>query len=209
MTKITRDHVEWALVDRLRLMLEEPAHRTFNVTQTYSHFSSILCWVMQRVRIKTSEIVSKDDKRAHDIFKELVSTSIKDDPWFIHVAPVERIERIGATSFTIPAPQGFESHTAGRLLINLRDAVAHGGARIVEPFNVRGSLIGFAFSCAEFKGNGQDRKKVWSGKITLLQADMQGIGLRLAELYRDSIRPSAHRHDDGFGRDATSIKEVA
>jgi hypothetical protein len=34
-TKITRDHLEWAVVDWLRRMLKGLPHEGFNVTQTY------------------------------------------------------------------------------------------------------------------------------------------------------------------------------
>lgn len=210
MTQITDDHVEWAVVGRLRLMLEEPPHENFKVTQTYALFTAILCWVMQRIRIKSHEIVSKDDKIAHNLFKKLEGASINAEPWRIHIAPTERIERVGATGVPVPAPRGVEAHTAERFLINLRDATAHGDARNVEPFNAGGFLAGFTFSCAEFEGRGKSRKKVWDGKITLLETDMRRVGIQLAKLYCDAIRRSEpHRHDGHFGSDAASIKEVA
>lgn len=206
MTEITKDHIEWAVVGRLRLMLEEPPHQTFNVTQTYALFTSILCWAMQRVRIKSHEIVSKEDKIASDLLKKLEGDSISADPWRIHVAPTGRIERVGAVGAPVPVPQGFEAHTAARFLINLRDATAHGDARNVEPFNNGSLLVGFTFSCAEFK----NRKRVWDGRITLIESDMRRIGIQLAKLYCDAIRHSEpHRRDGHFGSDAASIKEVA
>jgi hypothetical protein len=210
MSDITKDHLEWAVVDRLRLMLEEPPHQTFNVTQTYSLFTSVLCWVMQRIRIKSSDIVSKHDKIAHNLFRQLKDTSIDVEPWRIHITPTERIERIGTTGVRVPAPQGFKAHTAERFLINLRDATAHGDARNVEPFNTEGLLAGFAFSCAEFEGLGRDRKKTWSGEITLLEAEMRRIGIELAKLYCDAIRPKRlRRQDERFLDIAASIKERA
>ncbi|AWL96249.1 hypothetical protein CIT37_32085 [Bradyrhizobium ottawaense] len=206
MTEITKDHVEWAMVGRLRLMLEEPPHQTFNVTQTYALFTSVLCWVMQRVRIKSHEVVSKDDKEASSLFKRLEGDSISADPWRLHVAPTGRIERVGALGVPVPMPRGFEAHTAARFLINLRDATAHGDARNVEPFNNGSLLVGFTFSCAEFK----NRKIAWDGSITLLEADLRRIGIQLAKLYCDAIRHSEpHRRDGHFGNDAASIKEVA
>ena len=204
MTEITKDHAEWALVDRLRLLLEEPPHQSFNVTQSYALFTTILCWVMQRIRIKPHEIASKDDQIAHKLFQELMGASINTDPWRIHVAPTERIEPAGATSVRVPAPQSFEAHTAERFLVNLRHATAHGNARSVEAFNMGGLLVGFTFSCAEF----ERKKKTWEGKITLLEADMRRIGIQLARLYCDAIRHS-HLRDPHFGRDAASIEEAA
>jgi hypothetical protein len=209
MTQITDDHVEWAVVSRLRLMLEEPPHENFNVTQTYALFTAILCWVMQRIRIRPHEINSLDDRIAHHLFKKLEGASVATDPWRVQVAPTAR-ELWGRRAFAVPAPQGFETHTAARFLINLRDATAHGDARNVSPFNIIGSggrlLAGFTFECSEFK----DRKKVWGGTITLLEADMRRIGIQLAKLYCDAIRRSEpHRRDGQFGSDAASIKEAA
>jgi hypothetical protein len=72
MTEITKDHVEWAVVDRLRRMLvEEPPHPKFNVTQTYALFTTILCWMMERIRIRPHEIATPDDRIAQKLFGTL------------------------------------------------------------------------------------------------------------------------------------------
>jgi hypothetical protein len=206
MTQITRDHVEWAVADRLGRMLEEPPHQSFNVTQTYALFTAILCWVMQHIRIKEDHVASKNDKIARDLFRRLKGASIEAEPWRVYIKPTERIEGVGPTRVKVPAPQGFETHTAERFLINLRNATAHGDARRVEPFNTDGLLAGFTFSCAEFK----DRKKAWDGKITLLESDMRRIGIGLARLYCDAIRNGEpHRRDGYFESDAASINEAA
>jgi hypothetical protein len=208
MTEITKDHVEWAVIGRLRLMLEEPPHHPFSVTRTYSLFTSILCWVMQRIRIRPEEAVSKDDEIVRHLFKRLEGTLVVADPW--RVSMTARIEYNGETKIPAPAPEGFETHTVERFLINLRDAVAHGDARNVAPFNSERLLAGFTFTCKEFKGRGKDKKLVWTGKITLLETDMRRIGIELARLYCDAIRRSEpHRHDGHFGSDAASIKEAA
>ena len=129
MTQITNDHVEWAVVGRLWRMLEEPPHPTFNVTQTYAMFTTILCWVVQRIRIPTHEIDSMDDRIAHKLFDTLSKAAIKEDPWQVHVTPTERIEAIGSHRVVVPEPTNFETHSVGRFLINLRDATAHGDTR--------------------------------------------------------------------------------
>jgi len=60
--------------------------------------------------------------------------------------------------------------------------------------------------CAEFK----NRKKIWEGKITLLEKDMRRIGSHLAKSYCDALRRSERHHRDGhFGNDAASIREIA
>jgi len=155
MTQITNDHVEWAVVSRLRRMLEEPPHQKFNVTQAYALFTTILCWVLQHTRIPSHEIKSDNDKIAHRLWENFSDRAIADDPWCVYVKPIERIELVGNKSIRVPPPRNFEEHTVDRFLINLRDATAHGDARKVQPFNFPISseqlLVGFHFACAEYK----------------------------------------------------------
>jgi hypothetical protein len=210
MTQITADHLEWAVVDRLRLMLDGPTHEKFNVTQTYAYFTAIICWVMQHVRISVDRIKTPGDQRAQKLFKVLSLTAITDDPWRIKVAPVSRIERVGSGTFQVPAPENFGSHTVDRFLINLRDATAHGDARIVSPFNVlverQHLLAGFSFECSEKR----DGRKTWEGKITLLETDMRRIGIQLAKAHCNALRRTEpHRRNGYFGAEAASIKETA
>lgn len=214
MTAITDDHVEWAVVGRLRLMLEEPPHRTFNVTQTYALFNTILCWVMQRIRINPNDAKTRNDRLAADILKKLSNQRILEEPWSIQMAASGRIAHIGSHSIHVPAPLNFTDHTVERFLINLRDATAHGDARNIEPFHVENRdsrlLAGFTFRCIEIDRR-QGRRIAWQGQITLLEDDMRRVGLHLAKTYCDALRHSeAHRHDGRFGSDAAiSIRETA
>jgi hypothetical protein len=210
MTEITNDHVEWAVVGRLRLMLMEPPHKTFNVTHTYALFAAILCWVMQRIR----NAQNKNDQFAADILKKLFNQRIAEKPWSIQ--GLGRVAYLGLHSVHVPAPVNFDEHTVGRLLINLRDATAHGDARNVEPFHVekRNSgerlLAGFTFHCSE-KDRKNRRRIAWQGQITLLEDDLRRIGCHLAKTYCDAMRHSeAHRRDGYFGKDAAnSVREIA
>jgi hypothetical protein len=209
MTQITADHLEWAIVGRLRRMLEEPPHQLFNVTQTYALFTTIICWVTQHIRIPDKEIKTLADQSAHKLLQTLSQAAIANDPWHIHVASMPRIERIGSHTVKVPAPVNFEAHSVDRFLINLRDATAHGDARIVSPFNVPNKsqhlLAGFHFTCAE-----KDRRRPWKGKITLLEQDMRRIGIELAKMYCNAIRRSeTNRQNNHFGTEAASIKETA
>ena len=210
MTEITPDHVEWAVVNRLQKMLEQPAHDSFNVTETYALFTATLCWVMQRIRIPETNIRSKADQIAHILYNKLSDAKISADPWSVHVAPTPRITAINSHAVSIPAPVNFETHSVSRFLINLRDATAHGDARNVAPFNMRinseWQLGGFTFSCAELT----NRKMTWKGKITLLETDMRRIGTQLTKIYCEGLRRSEpHKRDSYFGRDAASIREAA
>jgi hypothetical protein len=199
-----------AVIGRMRIMLEEPPHQLFNVTQTYSLFTTILCWVMQRIRIPVHEIESREDRIAHGLYKRLSDARIANAPWLVSVAPALRIASIGGHRVPIPPPENFETHSAMRFLINLRDATAHGDARNVFPFNVAvGSenlLAGFRFACSELR----QREPVWQGSIVLPESDMRRIGTELAWLYCDALRRSEpHRRDSQFGSGAASIREAA
>ncbi|MGE0210521.1 MAG: hypothetical protein AB7S41_02405 [Parvibaculaceae bacterium] len=216
MTQITHDHVEWAVVGRLRLMIETEPHPTFNVTQSYSLFTTILCWVMQRIRIQTHEVrpaahrQGTDDRKARALFAKLDKEAAAAEPWLLPITSIERIAVLGERRLSVPPSQGFEGHSVGRVLVNLRDAVAHGDACNVVHFSREGLLIGFRFLCAEYEGRGRSKRKVWEGSITLLEADMRRIGAQLANLYCDALRRSdRHRKDGHFGNDAASIREVA
>jgi hypothetical protein len=126
LTAITDDHVEWAIVRRFRLLLEEPPHKSFNVTQSYSPFTAILCWVMQHIRINVKDAKTANDQVAAEILKKLSSKAITEQPWSIQLTTSGRIGNIGAYSIHVPAPVNFDHHPVERFLINLRDATTHG-----------------------------------------------------------------------------------
>ena len=64
MGAIAKEHAEWAVVDRLRQMLEAPQGEYLS-TQSFALFSSIVCWVMQHTRIKEGQIANEADKAAN------------------------------------------------------------------------------------------------------------------------------------------------
>jgi hypothetical protein len=188
--EIRDEHIEWAVVHRLSMLLEE-THGEFNVTATYSAFVPILCWVMQRIR-------ANDGTAAHRLLEELQQETAED--WQIQtrddVAPLSEAawKRVG------PFP-AFERRPADKVLIDLRNAVAHGDQRNVRPFHLavkgtgRVELKGFTFRCQEKV----DRKVVWQGEITLLESDMRYIGHRLAERYCAALGDADFRREASKG----------
>jgi len=206
MTEITKEHVEWAVVDRLRQMLERPSEE-FKATETYALFTSALCWVLQHIRIPEREAQHDKDRAARALWERLETTPVSDPPWSIHAPVTGRIKREGLRGVAIPPTRGFTEHHVARLLKNLRDATAHGDARNVSPFNAHGLLLGFTFSCSERERGGGI---AWTGEITLLRSDMRRIGLELCRLYCDAIRDSFSRWGkEAFEADAASIQEEA
>ena len=81
MTEIRREHVEWAIVERLRRMLEAPRHPDFNVTETFALFSSVLCWVLQHVRIGKDARQTFGDDKASELAEELKRQLVHAEPW--------------------------------------------------------------------------------------------------------------------------------
>lgn len=200
MGQIPREHAEWAVVDRLRQMLDDPKDE-YRASQSYALFSSILCWVMQHMRIHKDYQFTNGDRAASALLAELEREPIDGEPWRIWSTADARIEGPG---MTVPRPDGFENHNAARLLRNLRDAMAHGDARKVQPFNHGEVLVGFSFDCSELR----NRQVVWQGRIVLLRSDMRRIGCALASRYCNAIR-AADETGELEARAAAMMENIA
>lgn len=203
MGQIPQEHAEWAVVDRLRRMLEEP-EGPFLASQSYALFASILCWVMQHARVHRDYQFTSGDRAASTLLTTLRNEPVTADPWRIWSEPAARI---GGRGVQVPTPEGFENHSAARALKNLRDAMAHSDARTVQPFNRGHLLMGFEFLCSETNRKGD---VLWRGRIVLLESDMRRIGCSLADRYCDAIKTASeaqqgHRVEDV----AASIMEAA
>lgn len=183
-------------------MLEEPSHARFNVTQSYALCASVLCWVMQRIRTRLPEISTCADRAAAEMFQKWSITRPSETPWGAAISGVERIVTFGQTRLSLPKSERFEDHDVARFLKNLRDACAHGDGRTVVPFNRKSQLIGFTFNCEE-------KRRYWSGRVTLIESDFRAIGGWVARSYCDALRhDEAHRADSNFDRDAARIREA-
>ena len=81
---IVDEHVEWAVVNRLKAMLDEPPETKFNVTQSFALFSAILLWTKNRAWVAGNIGVRQnwhdgEDHKAHDAreaFEALTSPRI-------------------------------------------------------------------------------------------------------------------------------------
>lgn len=201
MGAITAEQTEWAVIDRLRQMLAAP-QGDFTTTQSFALFSSIVCWVMQHVRVPIEYQRSETDRAAGDLLAQLEKEDLVCEPWKLLI---DADGRIGRNGVQVPPPEGFEGHSVARLLKNLRDAMAHGDARTVRPFNHDRLLVGFTFYCAEF----ERRQITWNGKLVLLESDMQRIGCTLASRYCEIIKAARQSGEMDFEYAAASLKEAA
>src|SRR4051812_15965140 len=83
---ILNEHVEWAVVNRLKTMLDAPPKTKFNVTQSFALFSATLLWTKQRAWVggdlhDRPAWFDNADHASRDAREALRATSIFDPPW--------------------------------------------------------------------------------------------------------------------------------
>lgn len=108
--------LEFEVVERLAVMLHETPERDYSTTEALAYFTTILAWVIQRVKKSDEHLGSALKKR----WKNL---SAGEKPWLL------------------PAPLG--EGNVFDALDNLRNASAHAGRRSSEPVNQGRYLVGF------------------------------------------------------------------
>lgn len=145
MTKITKEHVEWAVIHRLRLMAEVQ-NPEFEVTQAFSILNAVVCWVIQRIR-NNGEM--QNDRLAAKVLTSLNCERISEKPW-----------NLDATKNNIKPKE-----TAKKFFINLRNFMTHGDTRNIQPLNKGDELIGFKFfnKNIEYKLYAEDMKRLAVG----------------------------------------------
>lgn len=183
MTEITRAHAEWAVVDRLRAMLNETPHAEYNVTQSYGLCVAILAWVMQRVRTPEGQAKSPEAWAAKSVKSTLDTQNVEALPWGL---------KTGGSGSVNGDFMGF---TAFKFLKWLRDASCHGDARKVFPENKHGKLIGFRF---QMKSDSDQKVR----SLVLMEVDLRRIGSALADMYCKALGGS-----ESFVADARSMSE--
>jgi hypothetical protein len=188
---IADEDVEWAIVNRLKAMLDAPPKTKFNVTQTFALFSSILLWSKNRSWVAGNHGERRDwedpaDHQAHDAREALRGKRILDAPWRLsRVAP--RIILVDRAGDSPPQDQAinsdFENMTAELFFEWLRNALAHGDGRTIRPIHKRSQrtgktlLAGFRIEFAEQKGSARNLR------LCLFHDDMRRIGAILADLF--------------------------
>lgn len=123
---IQDSEIEWAVIARLRDILEASSDREFEVTEAFAAFSSIICWIAQRMRPKGTSLADNAARRFHTAM----------DKRLLQSAP--------------GAPDYVSGVTVAIAIIDLRNALAHADAQSVRPLNIREHgrpprLIGFEF----------------------------------------------------------------
>lgn len=212
---IADEHVEWAIVNRLKAMLDEPPQTPFNVTQTFALFSSVLLWSKNRAWVAGNHGQRRDwndtaDHQANNAREALRGMLITDDPWRLSMAPPEIIlvDREGEP------PQrdrqinsDFENMTAEAFFKWLRDALAHGDGRTIRPIHKRSArtgktlLAGFRIVFAERAGSHRNLT------LSLFHDDMRRMGGILADLFCQALSGGDRYFEEDAG--TAKIEEAA
>ena len=202
MTAIDERHIEWATVERMRAMLRS-TRRDYEITQTYTLFTSILCWTLQRIRWKEDD-TKLAEPMAH-LRAELERNSMQD---FLRGIPLDRPKIVKENSlrkhetyfndfskFEIPE----RDKSSLTLLVDLRNAVAHGDLRKIKPISRGPRLLGYEINC-------ESRGRDWKAEVSLNRAGMSYVADKIAELFCNA---AIDQHDAASLRDAESIREAA
>ncbi|MGA7329275.1 MAG: hypothetical protein WBX25_33530 [Rhodomicrobium sp.] len=184
MGAISDDHVEWAIVNRLKAMLDAPKNTKFNVTQSFALFSAILLWSKQRVWVNENQLRDDADLAANAVRRRLREDLILDPPWSLLQA--EPLFQNANRKHVRPRPINgdFAGVTAEDFFKWCRDAIAHGDGRTIRPIHKpsrqepgKALLAGFQIV---FRRTRQD-PDYWT--LHLYQPDMVRIGGQLADAF--------------------------
>ena len=186
---IADEHVEWAIVNWLKAMLDAPPKTEFNVTQSFALFSAILLWTKQRAWVGGDARdrpagFSQADHAARQAREALRVVSISDPPWSLSkVRP--RFGRAKERDVSDLAHErintDFEGMTAEQFIKWLRDALAHGDGRTIRPIHKpsrtsdRTYLAGFKIVFPA------DKRSMQHLTLSLYHADTVRIGSILAD----------------------------
>jgi hypothetical protein len=210
---IADEHVEWAIVNRLKAMLDAPPKTKFNVTQSFALFSAVLLWTKQRAWVGGDAMdrpawFNEADHAARDAREALRLASIFDPPWSLSKArprfgPTREREPFDLAGERINSD--FEDLNAEQFIKWLRDALAHGDGRTIRPIHkpsrtgTKTYLAGFEVVFPAHKGSKQHLT------LSLYHADLVRIGSILADAFCTALSGNLYFEQDA----ATRIEEVA
>jgi hypothetical protein len=204
---IADKHVEWAIVNRLKTMLDTPPETKFNVTQSFALFTAVLLWTKQRAWVDAGArgrplLSSQADQAARGAREALRMASISDPPWSLSkVRP--RFRRAQERDVSNLHPErintDFESMTAEQFVKWLRDALAHGDGRTITPIHKpsrtsdRTYLAGFKIVFPA------DKRSARYLTLSLYHADMVRIGSILADTFCKALSGADNYFEDELG----------
>jgi hypothetical protein len=192
---IADEHVEWAVVNRLKAMLDAPPKTKFNVTQSFALFSATLLWTKQRAWVggdlhDRPAWFSDADHAARDAREALRTIRIFDPPWSLSKGRPQFQRAEKRNPIDLAGEQinsDFEGMTAEQFIKWLRDALAHGDGRTIRPMHKlsrsgnKTLLAGFEIAFPA------ERRSEHNLTLALYHADMTRIGTILADAFCKSL----------------------
>jgi hypothetical protein len=153
-------------------------HEDYKVTSTYALFTSIVCWVVQRIRATGA---GPGDRAARLLLEELQQETATAAPWNLN--PAQLVDFEFMPGYGLRAVSDLK---ASAVLIAIRNAVAHGDPRTVRPINAEGWLVGHEFKLAEYER--PRGRLLWTGRVKLHRMNMKDMGDTLATRFCDRMR---------------------
>ena len=135
--EIRDEHVDWAVISRLRDMLRDSTNAEFDITQAYAFFSTIILWTTQRMRTQS------DDGPGDEAARRFHERMQKQDfgQFQMRREPHHSIDGL-------PAPEPIAGAKVSEIMIAIRTGLAHGDGRTVKPLHRKSptgkvTLVGF------------------------------------------------------------------
>lgn len=195
MVEINDTHVEWAVINRLKAMLDDPPKTDFNLTLTFSLFTTIVLWSKNRAWVaghldRPRPLKGQSDHDAHSVREYLGQQNITEEPWYLSRREPHLVDISGNRPHLQRAAEingDFEGMAAADFFEWLRNALAHGDGRTIrpihrlEPRSRPRYLVGFQIEFDETRGA--------SHKLTLslYEVDMKRLGAQLADFFCRSL----------------------
>ena len=215
MVEISDEHVEWAVVNRIKHLLEDPSSTKFDVTQSFAFFTTILMWAKNRLWVGGNKkdgsfLLSLPDIVSRETRKKLGEELICGPSWHLSRVSPELItvnSRYQSRKQENEINSDFANMTAEQFFKWLRDSIAHGDGRTIRPIHrrsIKGGktlLAGFTIVSEETRGSSRQLT------LTLYHADMKRLGALLADLFCRSLSGDNQYFELDAG--AVSIEEAA
>lgn len=209
MVELRHEHYEWAVVNRMKTLLEISTHAPLDVTQTFAFLTGIVLWSKNRAWVsghKDSLQSDADvsDRSAHAVRNGLRDSKIVSEPWSLSRSSPRFSSKHDELPIAHSINFDFEQMDAAAFFKWFRDSLAHGDGRTTKPINAWSDhsrckiLVGFEISFEAAKGSSQKLN------LSLYKEDMVRLGTALADQFCTALSGN----DAYFEKDAGTAKIV-
>ncbi|WP_454747506.1 hypothetical protein [Ciceribacter selenitireducens] len=212
---IMEGHVEWAIINRLKAMLDEPPPTKFNVTQTFALFSAVLLWTKNRGWVAGNNVgsinsVDAADRAAHSFRQLLGKEVITSQPWSLPLLEPQLDAALTQKATAAnPINGDFKDMPVEDFIKWLRDAFGHGDGRTIRPLHKKGKrgeqtwLSGFRIQFNEK----QNSKRILD--LHFYDADMRRVGSLLADRFCKALAAAPTYYNEDVATRVIETEEAA